>query len=349
MAKVGAEHGKPGHGQSGGSVRVGPLAGLPALVRALDCDPEPLILSAGFDPAELKDPDRVISFVAASQLLSRCVAATGCEHLGLLLGERSAPSSLGLPGFMLRTAPDVGSALRSLLRHLDLHDQGGVPILDVRGGVAMLGYAIQQQRAEARDQIYDLSVVMACNIMRGLCGADWNPTEVLLARPAPPDPRPYKHFFRAPLSFDAEQSAIVFASTWLDHRIPDADPALHRHLQREAEDLHRQRGADLVTELRYLLRRLLVTNQCSAAQAATQLCMHERTLNRRLRERGTSFQRELDSIRYDLARHFLAETSMPLATIAEALAYADTTAFSRAFRRWSGATPAQWRGGKPKG
>ena len=65
--------------------------------------------------------------------------------MGLLLGERSAPSLLGLAGFLLRTAPDVGSALRSLLRHLDLHDQGGLVTFEVSGGVAMFGYAIHQR------------------------------------------------------------------------------------------------------------------------------------------------------------------------------------------------------------
>jgi AraC-like DNA-binding protein len=97
------------------------------------------------------------------------------------------------------------------------------------------------------------------------------------------------------------------------------------------------------------LRRLLITQQCSVTQAAAQLCLHERTLNRRLREQGTSFRRKLDNIRYDLARYFLGETSMSLAKIAEALAYADATGFSRAFKRWSGVTPAQWRAGKTGG
>jgi len=71
--------------------------------------------------------------------------------------------------------------------------------------------------------------------------------------------------------------------------------------------------------------------------------MHERTLNRRLRAEGTTFQRELEAVRYDTARQLLDETSMTLAQVAAALEYADTSAFSRAFKRWAGATPAQWR------
>ena len=92
----------------------------------------------------------------------------------------------------------------------------------------------------------------------------------------------------------------------------------------------------------------MLTQECSVARAAVQLRIHERTLNRRLRAQGTSFQRELDNTRHEMARYFLGETSMSLAKIAEALAYADTTAFSRAFKRWSGVTPTGWRAGKAK-
>jgi AraC-like DNA-binding protein len=107
--------------------------------------------------------------------------------------------------------------------------------------------------------------------------------------------------------------------------------------------------ADLVAALRRVLRSLLVNQQCSAPQAACRLRLHPRTLHRRLQTEGTSFQREFDAIRYAVAREFLADTAMPLAKIAEALDYADNTAFSRAFKRWSGVTPARWRKEGAKG
>ena len=76
---------------------------------------------------------------------------------------------------------------------------------------------------------------------------------------------------------------------------------------------------------------------------AKQLCMHERTLNRRLREEGTTFRRELETIRNDLARQMLVNSSLPISRIAESLGYADPTALSRAFKQWSGLTPTEWR------
>ena len=125
-----------------GVVRVGPLMGLPGLLRDLGSDPEPVFAAAGFNTDQFADPDFEIPFVAGSRLLARCVAATGCGHLGLLLGERADPSSLGIAGFMLRTAPDVGSALRALANYLDLHDRGAVVTLASKESEISLSYAI---------------------------------------------------------------------------------------------------------------------------------------------------------------------------------------------------------------
>ena len=76
---------------------------------------------------------------------------------------------------------------------------------------------------------------------------------------------------------------------------------------------------------------------------ADQLHIHERTLNRRLQEEGSSFRRELEAVRYEVAKQLLADSEIPLSKIASALHYADATAFSRAFKRWSGTTPSRWR------
>ena len=317
--------------------------GIPEILQMFGHEPEAVFDSTGVKPAQFADPDTKISYLAAGLLLERCVTATGCRHFGLLVGKRAGPSSLGVAGFLLRSAPDVGTGLRDLVQHLDLHDRGGVPTLSSRGDTTQLGYAIHQPGTKAADQIYDLSIAVGCNMLRSLCGEKCNPTEVLLSHPAPQDQEPYRRFFRAPFRFNADQNAVTFPTRWLDQRIPGADPLLHRHLEQEAAVLHDLQKVDIVSELRGLLRMSLMTGKNTAGDIARQLCVHERTLNRRLREEGTSFQRELNNIRYAMARQYLAESTMPIARIAAVLTYADVSAFSRAFKRWSGMTPAEWR------
>ena len=336
----------PVRNRNGGAsivVRVGPLTHIPALLRRLGADPDAVFDGAGLKPAEFADPDNEVPYVAASRLLKCCLTATGCEHFGLLVGIRASPSILGLAGFMLSSAPDVGTALRDLAQNLDLHDQGGIPTLHVKDGVSALGYAIGQPGAQAADQIYDLAIAIACNIMRTLCGEKWNPTEVLLARRSPRDLAPYRRFFRAPLHFNAGQSALTFPSHWMSHKLVSADPLLHRHLENEARTLHAGRKVGIVEDMRRLLCKRLVGRSCTVDDVARELHVHRRTLSRRLQEQGTSFRQELDTVRLAMAQRLLAESRMSIARIATLLDYADGAAFSRAFKRWTGLPPAQWR------
>jgi AraC-like DNA-binding protein len=326
------------------------LASLPVLLDELGFDPQPIFKETGMTARRFANPDMTVPYVRASRLLAHCVAATGCEHLGLLLGERAGPSSLGIAGFMLGSAPDVGTALHALVDNLDLHDQGGVPMLHTNGSVTLLGYAVREIHAEAAEQIYDISIAVACNIMRSLCGADWNPIEVLLSRRRPRDLAPYRRFFRSPIRFDAEQSAVAFPTRWLGFRLKAADPLLHRHLYEEALRIRkRQASSSLSGKLFPALRSLLLAQSCSLSEAGRMLGLHPRTLNRRLRSEGTTYRREVEGAKYGTARHLLAKTSMPIAEIAAALDYADASAFIRAFIRWSGDSPGNWRNGGVKG
>jgi AraC-like DNA-binding protein len=325
------------------AVRAGPLMSIPTLLLEFGCKPEPLFESVGVTLAQFAEPDTEVSYLAASKLLARCASATRCTHFGLLVGQRAGPSHLGVAGFLLRSAPDVETALRDLARYLDLHDQGGSLTLKVENELTLLGYAVHQPDAQAVDQIYDLSIAVACNLMRNLCGQRWNPTDVYLARREPRHPEPYREFFRAPLHFDANQSALAFPCSWLGHRLASADALLHRHLEREADKLHTMRADDIAGELRRLLTTLIAEQRCSIDEVARRMGIHERTLNRRLQQQGTSFRRELDEVRYTLARQLLSDTEMPVTEIANTLAYSDASAFGHAFKRWSGASPAHWR------
>ncbi len=331
------------HVSAEGAVRAGPLMGLADLLRELGHDPRPPFARVGLTPGDLGDPDAEISFVLAGKLLAACVAESGCPHLGLLLGQRIALSSLGVPGYLVYTASDVRAALIDLVHHFDLHDRGAVLTLDIVGKTARLGYAIYLPQVPAVDQIYDLSIAVECNILRGLCGSRWNPREVRLARGAPVDVVPYEQFFRAPIRFDADQSAVVFPSGWLDHPVASSNAELHRHLEMEAEDLHATQPRDIVGQVRGLLRGSFATRKADAQSISRQLGLNQRTLHRRLRRAGTNFREELAAVRYQTARELLANTTLPLSRIAAALNYGDTSAFIRAFKKWSGVPPTAWR------
>jgi AraC-like DNA-binding protein len=306
-------------------------------------DPDKVFASAGVDPSLLDDPDNPIPFTAVGRVINRCIEQTGRRDFGLLVGAHTGPKALGLVGLLASQSADVGSALRNMIRYFHLHDRGAVLYLNVTDGMATFGYTFTEPHVESSRQITDGAIAIACNIVRGHCGADWTPSEVLLARHRPANPAPYRRFFRAPVRFDAPENALVFPATWLQKPLPEADPLLQEVLQAELDWLDKRYGADFEAKVRRIVRTLLVSGRCSVDRVAGILSMHRRTLSRRLREEGTTFESLFAEIRYEAARHLLADTNLPIRQIAGILGYSDVTALTRAFHRWSGRSPASWR------
>ena len=325
------------------TVRIGPVLAIPGVLRRLGADPAKVLAEAGVDIALFEDPENLISYAARGRLFAHCVAATGCSHFGLLLGQQGGLHNLGLVGLLVKYSPDVGTALRNLVRHFHLHARGAALDLAVDRDRVTFGFGVYQPQVEAIDQVGDGAVATMFNAMRGLCGRDWTPVEVRFAHRKPQDVGPYRRFFRAPLRFDAEHYGLVFGADWLDHPLPEADPELRRILQKEIDVLEARHGDEFLEQVRSVLRTALVTDHGKADQVAALFSMHSRTLSRRLNDFGTSFRQLVDEVRFAIARQMLEDSAMDVAQIAELLDYADASALTRAFRRWSGTTPARWR------
>ena len=107
-------------------------------------------------------------------------------------------------------------------------------------------------------------------------------------------------------------------------------------------------GSDpLVTEVRRLLRTELLRDTCSVTGVARLFAMHRRTMSRYLLNRGLTFRQVANEIRFEIACDLLENTDMALGQIATALRYSEPSAFTRAFRRWCGQSPSDWRASHP--
>jgi AraC-like DNA-binding protein len=316
------------------------LSEIPGLLRELRSDPAEVAASAGLDPNGLDALENRIPFVAIGRILRHCAAKTGCQHFALVLGQRTRLSHLGLPGQLARHSPTLGVAIGTFAVYEHLDSQGLATFLLEKDGVATVGPVIYQKGAEHGDQIYDLYIAATLSIMRELCGARWRPERVLLSHSKPTDVGPYRRAFQAPCQFNAERTALVFPTSLLDHELVGADPEQLRILEEQA---HARDDLSVVFRLRRTLRILLLAQGASGDEVARLLSMHHRTLNRHLKAEGTTFQQLLDEVRFEAACQLLDTARIPITEIAVSLGYAETSAFSRAFRRWSGATPVERR------
>ncbi len=326
-----------------GKVRVSILINLPQLLWELGQDPDDVMADIGIDPSLLADPENVLDFRAVGGILEHCVARTGCHHLGLLLGQRSETSALGVVGLLVQQSPDVGTALRNLVEHLHLHDRGGVATLERADELAMLGYAVYAPDTPGCDQIHAAAMAHANTIMRALCGAGWCANDVMLAFRRPADVTPYRRAFRAPLRFDADRCALVFPAALLRKPVAVADPEVHRSLEAIVTALEGHSCGSIIAKTRRALRALLNAGHATEDAVARAFAVHRRTLNRRLRAEGVTFRQLLDESRLEVAQQMLRDSDAAVEQIASGLGYSGASAFGRAFRRWTGQAPHAWR------
>ena len=326
-----------------GSSRVGAIQAIPGVLRSFGLRPAQILAEVGVTPSLFASPDNLISDPVAGRLFRLCAERTGCQHFGLLVGRKAGLASLGFVGLLARHAPDVGTGLRTINRYLNLNDGAAIATLSDHGALAMWTYAIYEPGLVGTDQVYQSASAVACNILREFCGRELSPEEVLIPRSRPRDIRPYRSFYRAPVRFDADQLAVVFARSWLDGHIRGADPAQYRTLMQQAAALDAKVAASLPFLVRRVLRRLTLSGKGSIGDVAAVFAIHRRTLDRQLDAHGVSFRRLADEVRFEVSRQLLRDTQMPISDIAMALHYANASAFATAFRRWSGTTPSAWR------
>jgi AraC-like DNA-binding protein len=248
-------------------------------------------------------------------------------------------SDLGPLGVIVRNCGTVREALAALVAHQHLDSEGALAVLVESGATTELGYAIYHPHACGTDHIYDCALAAMLNYLRELCGDGFAPSEILVPHARRPDVRPYRALFRCNPRFNAEVCAIRFPSRWMDRSIvgsgtPDPDAAAM------AAD---PQPTELLQQVFRAMCRLLFEGRASGDDVARALGMNRRTLNRRLKARGVTFQCVLDEMRFGVARHLLSTSEIGLDDVAAKLGYAGTSPFTRTFNRWAGTAPGRWR------
>lgn len=313
-------------------------------LRALGHDPAPILAAVGLDPAVLGDPDGRVPAAQVMQVLATGVTQTGDDHLGLHLAARAPLDAFDVHTYVVLSSPTLGAAYERLARYQRLiHDAARVE-LRREGRLATLrhtlpgGLAIPRQSAE-------FVVAAWLRAGRAAIGEEWAPAEVRFAHPPPADVGPLAEFFRCPLRFAAGEHALRFDVALLDRPCVAADAGLLAVLDRHASALLARVPAvhsladRVVEEVAEGLRR----GELRAALVARRLRMSPRTLQRGLNAEGTSFTALVDRVRRETALRQLADRHLAISEIAFLLGFTELSSFYRAFRRWTGTTPAAFR------
>jgi len=319
---------------------VGALNQVPKLIRQLGADPVAVLAEAGLAPEDLAGPSQRVPYQNLMDLFNAAVIRTGCPHFGLLAGGVWRLSDLGPIGELMRNSRTVGIALEELVLFQHLNSQGAVAFMLRSNSSVDLGYTFYVPLATSTGQFYDAVLAAAINFMRELVDEEWAPSMVYFPHSAPADLEPYRQYFQAELRFDAATCALRFSSKYLTRPIVGAQPDLYERASQRLRAASRGSFVDMVSRT---LRTLLLHGIASGDIVAETLAMHRRTLSRRLKEEGVTFQQVLDRVRFSIAKELLESSTVPPKQIAAFLNFTDTASFFRAFKRWTGTTPGAWR------
>lgn len=321
--------------------RVGSLTVVPQLLHGLGIDPNKVAMSSGIDLTILRNPENFIPFMLMGRLMKACSRTTGCEHFGLLVGKTGSLATLGILGRLMQNAHTVGQAIRDLLEHQHCDVRGALPYLVVSEGTANFGHAVYQSGIEGSTQIYDDAITQLFNFIVELSGI--RPLEISFPHMQPADVVTYERYFQVKLRFDEDEAKVVFPTELLDLPVRGANPALRLILE-SAIVARRLTTRPCLRDqvLRHL--RIPVNSRISGLDdTAKRMLMQPRTLNRRLREKGTSFRQLRNECRLEVARQLLQNTELSITHIGMILDYADPAVFSHALRRLSGSSPSVLR------
>ncbi len=328
---------------------IGSWAG--TLVRALDAqglDGGALAYDAGIDRAALQDSDARVPRAALTRLWQLAVATTGDPCFGLTAARFAAPTSFHALGYAVLASTTLQEALERIIRYRRLI--GDIVRLDLRAAGDCDRFVVDVSAApgavpfEAVDA-FTATIVRQARLLRG--DRDFNPTAVSLQRPEPENAAPFHRLFRAPIAFSQPMNWLEFRRRDLQARLPAANAELARQNDEAVvRYLARLDGAVVTTRVQQALLEMLPSGAPTKPAVARRLAMSPRNLQRHLAGEGTSFKTLLNESRAVLARHYLDQGRVPVTEIAFVLGFADVSAFSRAFKRWTGLSPSEYAAGR---
>jgi len=324
-------------------VRSASLTNYAEVARAAGLDPRALLADAGLSPACLHDPDLRIPSDAVRGLLEASAMASGLDNFGLRMAETRHLSNLGPVALVAREEPTVRRVVQALTRYSHLLNESLFLKLDEAEGIAVIREELLVGQAGSSRQATELLVGVTFRNLKFFLGAAWNPLRVCFTHTPPRDPSLHFRIFGYAVEFGQDFNGLVCTTRDMDARNPMADPVMARYARQILEATTGAGRMSAVDGVRHILFVLLPSGQCSIDQVAQQLGVDRRTVHRRLVREGTTFTEVVNTIRRELAAHYVDDGKRPLSQVAELLGFSALSAFSRWYKQQFGEVAARRR------
>ena len=327
----------------GGTISI--VAARPA-IEELDrrrIDLAPVLAEAHLSPSALTAHEARFPYRAVVDLWEAASHAASDPHFGAHVASTLPVGGFDVFDYIFSTAETVGEGLERALQYIRLvYDHSNVH-LHIDSHRARL----YRRNPGLSTQYNEFALTLIVVRIRQSTGIDWTPERVRFEHAGVDAGGELERLFRCPIVYGAPDTELVFDPKILSVRHARPDSRLLAILMRYADSLLTTlpKRNDLVGTVSATIARQMVKELPTLAATATAVELPERTLQRRLATRGTSHSDLVDQVRRDLALRYILDAGRSVGEIAYLLHFSDSTAFHRAFKRWTGEGPAQYRRG----
>ncbi len=317
--------------------------GFESLCRKNQLNAHQLLQRCGIDPLVLRRSDLWVDYARVADVLNLAARESGNQQFGLQLSQQRNYLVFGSFGLLLSQAESFQDLIRITNKYSHLHAPGIQLQEHLFGDQVALEYRLQLSKEVDLRQLIELGMGVVYRAAQALFKEAWQLSKVTFTCPKPSNNQCYMDFFRAPVLFNQPLTAF-YANADILHIQPSQQRAqLKTHLIEQFASQQGYAREDYAAHTKMILQSVLATGEATLPVVASLLNIHPRQLQTQLRQAGRSFRELLDEVRFNEARLQLSHSAISLTDLALGLGYADETAFSRAFKRWSGVAPRQWR------
>ena len=308
----------------------------------LGVDADEVLRRSGLDPAELYQANLRTKFSGQPRFWKAAVELSGDPCIGLHLGEEMPVYKGQILEYLFLSSQTFGDGLRRVLNYQRLISDALHGQVTETPSPCLTSYFSEHQHATSH-----LAEAMVLGLIKGfqaVTDGTFKPEKIVFNHPPNTDIAEYQRIFQCPVEFNAKSFQLFFPASMLSYRSLYAEPELlNLHIQAADQHLAVLQQQDLITEVRSQLGALLESGETTLANVANRLGVTPRHLRHQLDLAGTSFQRLLNDYRNRLARRLLSQTDEGISEIVYLTGFSEPSTFYRAFRRWEGTTPMEYR------
>lgn len=313
-------------------------------VKAAGVNAEAIYARLGVPLAKVLASDYSYPHRSAKRFWELAEQISGDRDVGLHAGMQHPGYRGQVLQYLHQSSATFGEGLRRILAYQRLLSDAQTMRLELAGEEAFIALVSIVPEIDRLRHASEFMLFGFTRYFRDLTDGAFVATRLDFSCAAPENIAERERSYGCPVRYDAPENRIYFSSALLARPSANAEPELFQlHERIAAERLQRIASQDFVEGVHRQIRALLESGEARPERVAAKLGLSEVQLSSRLADSETTFVRELDAYRYQLAKQLLAQTDEPISEICYLTHFSEPSAFYRAFKRWCGQTPVQYR------